>query len=138
MNDTTQHADGGENPTVHHEEEDQGVGALVLIGILSVVLIIVAVIGMGGLVNVFSGQRAGAGEVLSPLFQTDQQPPEPRLQADPAAELQRLRTQERETLDSYGWVDKDAGVVRIPIDRAIDLIAERGLPTRDQSASDGQ
>ena len=29
-------------------------------------------------------------------------------------------------LDNYGWVDKSAGVVRIPIDRAIDLLAVRG------------
>jgi DNA-binding GntR family transcriptional regulator len=35
-------------------------------------------------------------------------------------------------LHSYGWVDRDAGIVRIPIERAIEILAERGLPTRDQ------
>jgi hypothetical protein len=33
-------------------------------------------------------------------------------------------------LSSYGWVDREAGIVRIPIDRAMDLLAERGLPAR--------
>jgi hypothetical protein len=37
---------------------------------------------------------------------------------------------ERDRLSSYGWVDREAGIVRIPIDRAMDLLAERGLPAR--------
>ena len=41
--------------------------------------------------------------------------------------------QEEQTLNSYGWVDQQAGVVRIPIDRAMDLLAQRGLPTRPQA-----
>jgi hypothetical protein len=41
--------------------------------------------------------------------------------------VKELATQD-ETLASYDWVDQKAGIVRIPIDRAIDLVAERGLP----------
>ena len=41
--------------------------------------------------------------------------------------------QEEQTLHSYGWVDQQAGVVRIPIDRAMELLAQRGLPTRPQA-----
>jgi hypothetical protein len=36
---------------------------------------------------------------------------------------------EEQTLDSYSWVDQKTGVVRIPIDRAMQLIAQRGLST---------
>jgi hypothetical protein len=36
-------------------------------------------------------------------------------------------------LDNYGWVDKNAGIVRIPIDEAIRLTLQRGLPTRQES-----
>ncbi len=54
--------------------------------------------------------------------------PQPRLQTDDVRDLQMLRDQEDLQLDNYMWLDKNAGKVVIPIDRAIDLIAERGLP----------
>jgi len=43
-------------------------------------------------------------------------------------QLRDLRSDEDRALSSYGWVDRKAGVVRIPIDRAIDLVAEKGIP----------
>jgi hypothetical protein len=54
-------------------------------------------------------------------------PPAPHLQVDPPAELAALRAAEAAELSSYGWQDRAAGVVRIPIDRALALTAERGL-----------
>lgn len=55
-------------------------------------------------------------------------PPRPRLQPDPPLELAEFRNSEEQKLTRYGWVDRKAQVVRIPIDRAIDLLAERGIP----------
>ncbi len=60
-------------------------------------------------------------------------PPEPRLQEHPWEEYQNLKTSELNQLHSYQWVNKRDGVVRIPIDRAMDLLLERGLPTRKDS-----
>lgn len=57
-------------------------------------------------------------------------PPEPRLQTDPPKDLQEMRARENEVLDGYTWIDRKRGIVRIPIDRAIDVLAERGLPAR--------
>lgn len=54
--------------------------------------------------------------------------PAPRLQVDPAADLAAFRAAEASELSSYAWEDRAAGVVRIPIDRALALTAERGLP----------
>ena len=51
-------------------------------------------------------------------------------------EINEFRVQEEKTLHSYGWMDQQAGVVRIPIDRAMELVAQRGLPTRPQSRRD--
>jgi hypothetical protein len=45
--------------------------------------------------------------------------------------LQQLLEADNTKLNSYGWIDKSAGVIRIPIDRAMDLLAQRGLPVRD-------
>jgi hypothetical protein len=55
-------------------------------------------------------------------------PPEPRLQIDPRRDLDRLRADEDKLLTTYGWTDRDHAVARIPIDRAMDLTAERGIP----------
>ena len=57
-------------------------------------------------------------------------PPEPRLQTNPREDLGNIRAREDQALNSYGWVDKNAGVVRIPIDRAMQLVVERGPPAR--------
>jgi len=57
-----------------------------------------------------------------------QLPPEPRLQAVPAKDMQRFRENEQRVLTTYGWVDKSSGIVRVPIERAIEVVAEKGLP----------
>ena len=55
------------------------------------------------------------------------------MQTDPLQELQTLHAEEDAVLNSYGWVDRKAGVVRIPVQRAIELLAQRGLPARQSS-----
>lgn len=55
--------------------------------------------------------------------------PTPMLVDEPT-NLQRFRAQEQETLTTYGWVDQNAGTVRVPIDVAKDLVIAQGLPVR--------
>jgi len=55
--------------------------------------------------------------------------PEPRLERNERTEIRDFRLSEEQTLNSYGWIDEKSGVVRIPIDRAMELLAQRGLPT---------
>ena len=50
---------------------------------------------------------------------------------EPFRQLQTLRAQEDHTLSTYAWVDKNAGVVRVPIDRAIDMLAQKGLQSHN-------
>jgi hypothetical protein len=61
--------------------------------------------------------------------------PQPRLETDERNEIFGFRLQEEQKLHSYGWVDQNAGVVRIPIDRAMELIVQRGLPTTPQAGT---
>jgi hypothetical protein len=61
--------------------------------------------------------------------------PNPRLETDERGQLNDIRLNEERTLNSYGWVDKQAGTVRIPIERAMDLLAQRGLNVRSQNAN---
>ena len=62
-------------------------------------------------------------------------PPEPRIQANPAADLKTLRDQEEAILTTYGWVDRQAGVARVPIDVAMQRVLEQGLPVRQPESA---
>jgi hypothetical protein len=74
------------------------------------------------LLAVYPGaDRLGAPPAERPL------PPQPRLQVRPKADLDVLRAMERERLISFGWVDRDRKIVRIPIERAMGLLSQRGL-----------
>jgi hypothetical protein len=55
-------------------------------------------------------------------------PPEPRLEANSLALRRALKTREDAQLTSYGWIDRGARIVHIPIDRAMAMIAEKGVP----------
>ena len=117
---------------LHHEESDVNFGGILgfgagLIAIGTVVAIIVFV-----LFRYFEAREARTVPVEYPLAagQGSRVPPEPRLQTNPREDLRDLRAKEDELLQSYGWVDKNAGIVRIPIDDAIRLTLERGLPSR--------
>lgn len=59
--------------------------------------------------------------------------PAPHEQIAAELDLQAWRAEQETELNSYGWIDRKAGVVRIPIDRAMELVSERGLPTRKGS-----
>ena len=60
-------------------------------------------------------------------------PNAPILQSAPANDLAALRAQKRTLLDRYAWIDRDRGLVRIPIERAIDLIvSNRGAAAPGQ------
>jgi len=69
---------------------------------------------------------------ISAIANPNRMPPEPRLQPHPANELQVLRQHEDDVLNHYGWVDQKAGVVRIPVDRAMDILARRGFPVKSE------
>jgi hypothetical protein len=62
--------------------------------------------------------------------------PSPRLEEDERGQLNGIRLEQDNTLYSYGWVDEKAGTVRIPIERAMDLLVQRGLPVRSPGSSE--
>jgi hypothetical protein len=73
----------------------------------------------------------------NPMAESDRQqfPPGPRIEDRPAIEVKDMRSDEDKILSTYGWTDKKAGVVRIPIDRAIELQLQQGFPTRREAAA---
>jgi hypothetical protein len=59
--------------------------------------------------------------------------PQPHLQVDPPQDLAAHRSSKQRLLHEYGWVDQRAGRVRIPIDRAMDLMLQRAPQQRGGS-----
>jgi hypothetical protein len=74
-----------------------------------------------------------ASRIESPAQDARQLPPGPRLEETPATDLQEMRAAEDQVLTKYAWLDQDNGIVRLPIDRAMDLIVQRGLPVRKEA-----
>ena len=63
------------------------------------------------------------------------EPPTPHLQNQPFKDIYTLRQGETEKLTSYGWVDKEGGIARLPIDRAMEVMLERGFPARAEGGN---
>jgi hypothetical protein len=119
---------------VRHEHSDISISGVVAFAV-ALATVCVAIFGAVRMLNVVFA-RNGAQPVTAefPLAAESLRrlPPEPRLQTDPRDDLNNLRGGEDRVLESYGWVDRDAGIVRIPIDRAMQLVVERGLPARPE------
>jgi mono/diheme cytochrome c family protein len=123
-----------EKRRVGHEVSDIRIRNVALVAGAMIVGAVVIYLALGGLFALFANREAQADVPSSPLAQTQQPPPEPRLQVAPAEDLAKLRAAEQQRLNSYGWIDQQAGVARIPIDRAMALIAQRGLPATSGGA----
>jgi len=110
-----------------HEPSDVRAGRLLWIGVAIAMVLLLTIGGLYGMFSFFQS-RPPAAQPPSALGGAQPTPPGPRLQTDPVADWQDLRGTEEANLHSYGWADQKAGKVRIPIDRAMDLLAQRGLP----------
>jgi hypothetical protein len=117
---------------VHREVSDVSLWTVVASGAVLLVSAALIYLFAWGLFLYFSGQAGRRGSTIGRFTQELPQPlpPEPRLQTDPHGDLLRLRQSEDQILNTYGWVDRNAGVVRIPIEQAMKLTVERGLPSR--------
>jgi len=72
--------------------------------------------------------------VAAPFESARPLPPPPRIQPDPGADMQSYFQSQQNLLNTYGWIDRQNGIVRLPIDRAMELILQRGLPARAANA----
>jgi hypothetical protein len=128
--------DTHDNPRVSHETSDVNLRAILGFGaVLTLVAIVIHV--LLWLLLVYFQNRALRADVRQFPLAVEQQnrlPAEPRLQVNPRQDLIDLRAREEAVLGTYGWVDKGAGAVRIPIEEAMRLAVKRGLPSRPAEA----
>lgn len=113
-------------PETGYETADVTMRPVTIAVVFIVGLLAFSMVLMRGLLGTLGRQEAAASAKASPLAgYGPQTPPTPRLQTDPAGDIRALRAGEQKILEHYGWVDQAGGTVRVPIERAMDLLAER-------------
>jgi hypothetical protein len=133
------------NPGINYESRDLGArGIVVFLIVLAIsgVLIELLVWGMLRFYNKMTLESnvptAGVSQIYGKPYATpvtgdpSLRFPKPALQVDDVADMNKLKAENEEILNSYSWVDKNSGVVRVPIQQAIDQVAQKGLPVRQQ------
>ena len=123
---------GGERPVpvAGHETSDVSTRGIVWFGVGLAVATVLVAVGMYGFFRILQRREGRVDVPVSPMVAASlrRTPPEPRLEANPLEPRLRMRAREDAVLTTYGWVDRDTGVARIPIGRAMELLVERGLP----------
>lgn len=111
-----------------HEVSDARTGPLAwsILGVF--ILIVASFAAMGLLLALSAGGLAEFSNTIEDDPAAQQQlPPEPRLEQNPEVDSARIVEEANAQLESYGWVNKRTGTAHIPIDRAMELILERGV-----------
>jgi|AACY02.17.fsa_nt_gi hypothetical protein len=115
------HLQEGENPG--YETTDAHIKPLLYIGLVVLVLMASSFLGMIPLLKVLGYYQPLLDDPVPTLVQERiTNTTSPRLQIDPPRMKFDLEDKENETLGTYAWVDEDLKVVRIPIDRTIELV----------------
>jgi len=112
-----------------YERRDANIRALISFGIGLAVLVVVVIFLMQWMFR-FVSKEEPLGPPPTPFENARTLPPQPRLQVEPHVDLKSYCEEQVNDLNSYGWVDQQAGVVHIPIDRAMDDLLKQSLPAR--------
>jgi hypothetical protein len=120
----------GTAPGAGHEKSDVSISGIVKFGVGLAIVTVIVLVAMRGLFRSFEASQAKRDQPLPPMVAASLQrtPRAPRLEPNPLAPRAAAQAREDAILASYGWVDRNAGIARIPIDRAMELLVERGLP----------
>jgi hypothetical protein len=120
------------NPGPGHEGSDVNIWA---VGKFLAALVIIMMVSLGLVLGLFKFFQAREETNSANKVEPRKSFPQPQLQQTPVLDLKTIRAEEDQYLNSYVWVDQKKGVVKIPIDRAIDVLAQRGLPARAQASA---
>jgi len=125
------HSDSGDSIARRHETSDAHFKSVMVTGVGLLGIMVLGLLLSWGVYALFSRHTSTPG--VETLINPDltKQPPGPNLQPDPHIALVALRRSEDSVLTSYGWVSKDSGIVRVPVERALELLAKKGLPHQE-------
>lgn len=130
--DRGEHQHAGDNPQVSFERKDINIVQITGFGIGLLIACMVTVFAMYALFAFFAHREDKVNPPNPPAMMAEKptEPPAPRLQPEPLRELKQMHDNEDALIGSYGWVDQSKGIVRVPIDTAIDIVAQKGLPAK--------
>ena len=124
-----------DNPDTAHEESDINVRAIIWFVAVLTAIVLVVDLAMWGLFGVFAHMEVKNDPYVTPLAVPAGQPlGPPGLQTTPWTDLKHFRAEQHAYLHGYGWVDEQAGVARVPIEKAKALLLKQGLPVRPELA----
>ena len=124
-----------------HELSDLSPKSISVFAVGLAALVVIALLVCYALLVWLITSDARRAEPPNPLAVQPQPMAQPRLAVEPGRALKTMRQQEEARLKSFGWIDQEKGIVHIPIERAIDILAEKGLParqTRPQASGDSR
>jgi len=121
---------------IGHETRDLNVRAVAWFAIGLVACAIIIDVALIGIYPLFARRHPSPSPPSRVALQPHLVAPAPRLQTNPSADLDGFRAAEEKKLNSYGWVDKQRNLARIPVERAMELIVQRGLPARGSGTPD--
>jgi hypothetical protein len=124
------HVPPPENHEVGHERSDVNVRAILIFAIGLLIAALVIHLGLYWLLDYYNAREDRRAPAPVALLPSEEVPTAPRLRVAPRMELAKMRAAETKELQTYGWIDKKEKTVRIPIERAMELTAEHGLPAR--------
>jgi len=129
MGDPHSHTGLEDSVAQRHETSDAHFKSVLMTGIGLLGLMVLGLLLSWGVYAFFKQHTAEPGMHAETLTHPDlsRLPPGPNLEADPHKSLVELRREEDSILTGYGWVSKDSGIVRIPVDRAMSLIVQKGM-----------
>lgn len=119
-----------ENPNPDYQDRDIQLKPLVLGLVVIAVVTAGTFVAMAALLGFFRAQSDVADEGMSALIAESDRPSGTLLQVVPVEELEAHRAVERLFLEQHQWIDQEAGIARIPIDRAMAILVEQGMPIR--------
>jgi hypothetical protein len=128
------HGSAGKPAGPGYETRDANIGSVLKFAATLAAVLIVVSFGMKWVFGYFAKTQS-LGPTSAPFEASRPIPPLPRLQVAPQQEIHDYWEGQQGILNSYGWVDRNIGTLRIPIDRAMRLVLQRGLPARAAGAA---
>jgi hypothetical protein len=119
--------DKSHGTTPAYETQDADVRSVFRFLVVMGLVLVFTLVLCWGLFRYFSAAEAGPNPA-SPFAETRQLPSGPQLQVNPREDWLRFHAAQQQALESYAWENRQTGTVRVPIERAMELLLEKGVP----------